>query len=102
MRLAFRSKNLHFANNVSLPSRRLGKTGVQLPILGFGTAAAGSRLNLRDAVRLYEEAVSQGITYFDTSPEFAGYGKAQEQLGYFLCGRRRDVFLVTKCFEPDG
>lgn len=102
MRLTSRAKKLHFASNVSLPSRRLGKTGVELPILGFGTAPAGSRLNLRDAVRLYEDAFNQGITYFDTAPEFAGYGKAQEQLGYFLRGRRRDVFLVTKCFEPDG
>ena len=85
-----------------MPSRTLGKTGVQLPILGFGTAAAGTRLNVRDAVRLYEDAFNQGITYFDTAPEFAGYGKAQEQLGYFLRGRRRDVFLVTKCFEPDS
>ena len=70
--------------------------------LGFGTAAAGTRLNLRDAVRLYEDAFNLGVTYFDTAPAFAGYGKAQEQLGYFLRETRRDVFLVTKCFEPDG
>ena len=42
------------------------------------------------------------MTYFDTAPEFAGYGKAQEQLGYLLRERRKEVFLVTKCWEPHG
>lgn len=85
-----------------LPTRLLGKTGERISILGFGTAAAGTRLKLRDAVRLYEEALNLGVTYFDTAPEFAGYGKAQEQLGYLLKERRKEVFLVTKCYEPDG
>ena len=85
-----------------LPTRPLGKTGVSLPVLGFGTAAAGKRLSLKDAVRLYESALNQGITYFDTAPAFAGYGQAQEQLGYLLKERRSEVFLVTKCYEPNG
>ena len=85
-----------------LPARRLGKTGIELPILGFGTGASGQRLALHEAVRLYETAFQEGITYFDTAPEFAGYGKAQEQLGHFLPQVRSQIFLVTKCFEPDG
>ena len=86
----------------TLPRRVLGKTGVALPILGFGTAHSGLRLNTRDAVHLYETAFRAGITYFDTAPEFAGYGKAQFQLSYFLKHVRSEVFLVTKCYEPDG
>ena len=86
----------------TLPTRVLGKTGVRLPILGFGTAPSGTRLKLKDAVRLYQEALDRGITYFDTAPDFAGYGKAQEQLGHILKERRREIFLVTKCFEPSG
>jgi uncharacterized protein len=86
----------------SLPTRELGKIGVQLPILGFGTAHAGLRLSTREAVDLYETAFRNGITYFDTAPEFAGYGNAQAQLKYFLTHVRSQVFLVTKCYEPDG
>jgi len=41
----------------------LGKTGVELPILGFGTAASGQRLTLKQAVQLYEAAYLQGGTY---------------------------------------
>jgi predicted aldo/keto reductase-like oxidoreductase len=85
-----------------IPVRVLGKTGVTLPILGFGTAHSGLRLNTRDAVRLYEQAFREGITYFDTAPEFAGYGKAQLQLSHVLPQVRPHVFLVTKCYEPDG
>lgn len=85
-----------------LPMRPLGKTGVRLPILGFGTAHAGRRLITRDAVQLYETAFEGGIRYFDTAPEFAGYGKAQLQLSHFLKHVRSQVFLVTKCYEPDG
>jgi uncharacterized protein len=85
-----------------MPTRMLGKTGVELPILGFGTAAAGSRLKLKEAVALYETAFREGITYFDTAPDFAGYGQAQVQLSHLLRHVRSQIFLVTKCFEPDG
>lgn len=90
------------SNTAPLPTRLLGKTGVTLPILGFGTAAAGRRLNTGDAVRLYETAFRHGIRYFDTAPEFAGYGKAQFQLSHLLKQVRPQIFLVTKCYEPDG
>jgi predicted aldo/keto reductase-like oxidoreductase len=59
-------------------------------------------MKLKEAVRLYEEALNLGVNYFDTAPEFAGYGRAQEQLGYLLRERRKEVFLVTKCYEPHG
>jgi hypothetical protein len=45
-----------------IPTRTLGKTGVTLPILGLGTAQCVNRLNIRDAVRLYETAFREGIT----------------------------------------
>ncbi len=85
---------------MTLPTRVLGKTGISLPILGFGTAQAGKRLNHREAVNLFEAALNAGVKYFDTAPEFAGYGKAQEQLGHLLKMRRQEFFLVTKCYDP--
>jgi predicted aldo/keto reductase-like oxidoreductase len=93
-----------FIQNSAPPieTRLLGKTGVTLPILGFGTAPTGRRLNTRDAVRLYETAFREGITHFDTAPEFTGYGKAQLQLSHLLQQVRPQIFLVTKCYEPDG
>ncbi|MEC7641221.1 MAG: aldo/keto reductase [Nitrospinota bacterium] len=87
---------------IMVPARILGKTGESISTLGFGTAPAGTRLNLKNAVRLYEEALNLGVNYFDTAPEFAGYGNAQKQLGFLLKNRRKEVFLVTKCYEPKG
>lgn len=83
-----------------VPQRVLGKTGVRVPILGFGTAPTGTRRTLQDAIALYNEAIDLGVNYMDTAPDQMGYGKAQEQLGHVLKERRKDVFLVTKCFEP--
>lgn len=84
-----------------LPQRTLGKSGVRVPVLGLGTAPAGLR-SRTEAARLYDEAISAGVTYMDTAPEFAGYGVAQVALGDVLNSRRDEVFLVTKCYEPDG
>jgi predicted aldo/keto reductase-like oxidoreductase len=95
MRLLSRSKKLHFATNVSMPSRTLGKTGVQLPILGFRTAAAGTRLNLRDAVRLYEDAFNLGVTYFDTASAFAGYEKPKSNLD-ISCRKQEGTYLSSR------
>jgi uncharacterized protein len=85
-----------------LPTRVLGKTGVRVPVLGFGTAACGIRRDIKNGVALYEQALEAGVNYFDTAPKDTGYGRAQEQLRHFLPGRRKSVFLVTKCHTADG
>jgi hypothetical protein len=87
--------------NQPLPTRTLGKTGVEVPVLGLGTAPAGDRPR-KEAAWFYHQAISAGVTYLDTAPRFAGYGIAQKALGDVLKERRDEVFLVTKCFEPDG
>jgi hypothetical protein len=84
-----------------LPQRMLGRTGLRVPIIGLGTAPAGYRPE-KEAVAFYNRCIDAGITYLDTAPEFAGYGKAQVYLGQVLRQRRREVFVVTKCWEPDG
>jgi aryl-alcohol dehydrogenase-like predicted oxidoreductase len=83
-----------------LPQRVLGKTGARVPVLGYGTAPTGVKRELKDAIDLYNKAIDAGVTYLDTAPEFGGYGKAQFQLGHVLKERRKEVFLVTKLWEP--
>jgi aryl-alcohol dehydrogenase-like predicted oxidoreductase len=85
----------------TLPKKTLGRTGVKVPILGLGTAPAGFRKE-KEAVAFYHQCIDSGLTYLDTAPEFTGYGKAQLYLGQVLKDRRKEVFLVTKCHEPDG
>src|SRR3954469_11746449 len=80
-----------------LPHRPLGKTGVQVPILGYGTAPLG-HIKLGDipllnkSARLLNHAIDQGITYLDTSPDYG----SQPKLGEVMKTRRDEVFLATK------
>lgn len=77
--------------------RPLGKTGVQVPIIGYGTAPLG-KIKVMDApminkfARLLNHAIDQGITYRDTSPDYGSHPK----LGEVMKSRRDEVFLVTK------
>jgi aryl-alcohol dehydrogenase-like predicted oxidoreductase len=84
-----------------LPKKTLGQTGVKVPIIGLGTAPAGFRKE-KEAIAFYNQCIDSGITYLDTAPESGGYGKAQKYLGEVLKTRRKEVFVITKCHEPDG
>jgi aryl-alcohol dehydrogenase-like predicted oxidoreductase len=84
-----------------IPLRELGKTGVKVPTIGVGTAPAGFR-GRQAAADFFGQCLDRGLFYFDTAPEFAGYGKAQVALGDVLKTRRQEAFVVTKCWEPDG
>ncbi len=85
-----------------LPTRQLGKTGVRVPILGYGCAQVGTERTLEEGIELFQQAFEMGITYFDTAPKWAGYGKSQVQLGHAFKGRRKDIFLTTKAAKQTG
>jgi len=80
-----------------IPSRMLGKTGVELPILGCGGAALpkkwGNTLSTEDRVKLVRHAYDSGVRYFDTA---GNYLESQAILGEALKDVRDNVFLVTK------
>jgi len=82
---------------MALPQRQLGKTGVSVPIIGYGTAPLG-KIKLMDAPlikkseQLLNHAIDQGITYLDTSPDYG----SQPKVGGVMKQRRDEVFLATK------
>jgi predicted aldo/keto reductase-like oxidoreductase len=81
----------------TIPTRTLGKTGLKLPILGYGGAALPAAwlnpLSRQARVELVRYAFDQGLRYFDTSPV---YMESEAILGEALADRRRHVCLVTK------
>jgi len=81
----------------TIPMRTLGKTGLKLPILGFGGAVLasfwGNPLSYKERVELVRYAYDRGVRYFDTA---GNYGESQSILGEALKDRRKDVCLVTK------
>lgn len=80
--------------------RRLGRTGLTVSEIGFGSWQLGNREEWDgphgdEARALVEAAVAAGITLFDTAPNYAA-GESERILGEVLGPRRRDVVLVGK------
>lgn len=81
--------------SAEIPRRRLGKTGQQVSIIGVGGYHLGTMPSLDDAMRLVQEAVDAGITFFDNAWEYNNH-RSEEWMGQALQGRRDKVFLMTK------
>lgn len=75
-----------------IPRRRLGKTGEELSIIGFGGVVVMNE-EQPQARNIVAEAVDRGVNYFDVAPS---YGNAQERLGPALAPYRNRCFLACK------
>jgi aryl-alcohol dehydrogenase-like predicted oxidoreductase len=84
-------------NNVTdhIPRRPLGKTGEQVSIIGLGGYHLGTVQSRDLAVRLVQEAVDAGVTFFDNAWEYNDH-RSEEWMGFGLQGRRDKVFLMSK------
>lgn len=82
-----------------IPKRVLGRTGVEVPILGFGTYPFCNTYKNREdeAVQLLRHGFNLGITYFDTATAY-GNGWAQSMIGRALKDCRKDAFIATKIY----
>jgi uncharacterized protein len=83
-----------------IPKRILGKTGVEVSCLALG-GVTGMQLKPTPEfhpAELANAALDAGITYFDTSPSYAG-GQSELNFGEVLVKRRNEVFLATKTGE---
>jgi aryl-alcohol dehydrogenase-like predicted oxidoreductase len=73
--------------------RRLGNSGLAVPVVGLGTNNFGMKLDLEGSRAVVHAALDHGITLFDTSDS---YGESENRLGQILQGRRDDVLIATK------
>ncbi|MEE9225649.1 MAG: aldo/keto reductase [Bacteroidota bacterium] len=79
--------------------RRLGSTGLEVSILGLGTATIGlSGMSRSEAERILNRALDAGINYIDTA---SSYGDAEEKIGRVMKSRRQEVVLATKSLERE-
>lgn len=79
--------------------RPLGRTGLDVSVVGFGAAPLGDLFGRADpveATRAVHFAIDEGINFFDVSPYY-GLTLAEERLGAALEGKRAAVVLATKC-----
>lgn len=87
-----------FSPNYTIPKKKLGKTGEELSIIGFG----GIMLNDNPqefANEIVAKAFNLGVNYFDVAPL---YGNAEDRLGPALKPYRKDCFLACKTHERDA
>ena len=83
----------------SKPRRKLGRTGLEVSILGFGTAPLGDlfvRLDDATAIATVERAFALGINLLDTSPLY-GHGLSEHRCGTMIRRvPRQDIVVCTK------
>src|SRR5258706_3495404 len=82
--------------------RRLGRSGLQLSVLGFGCGSNGGlmvRGERSEQERGVARAIELGITYFDTAPSY-GDGESERNLGRVLRQLKPDVLVGTKVRVP--
>jgi aryl-alcohol dehydrogenase-like predicted oxidoreductase len=78
-----------------MPMRRLGRTGVQISLMGLGGAHLGIPSE-KDALRIVHEAMDHGLTFLDNCWDYHG-GESERRMGKALRGGYRDkAFLMTK------
>ena len=82
-------------NSGSIPLRQFGKSSVKISALGMGGHHLGDAPDQQTAVRIVQEGVDGGITFFDNCWEYHR-GRSEMWMGAALKGRREKVFLMTK------
>ena len=89
--------------------RPLGRTSLNVSVLGFGASPLGNEFREIDPAegrRAVDAAIDHGINYFDVAPYY-GRTLAETRLGEYLEGKRDQVILATKVGRygkalPDG
>ncbi len=82
-----------------MKTKLLGRTGVSVSELCFGTMSFGGDADEATSAAMYKAVRDAGINFFDSANEY-NKGKSEEILGRLAKGHRDDLVLTTKCFNP--
>jgi aryl-alcohol dehydrogenase-like predicted oxidoreductase len=81
-----------------MQKRRLGRTGLEVSVLGYGAGAVGGLFTkgaAADQERAIARAIEAGINYFDTASRY-GDGESEKNLGRVLRALKANVLVGTK------
>ena len=92
-----------------METRLLGRSGLRVSALGFGTMTFGGEgffapvgnIQVEEARRQIEICLEAGVNLFDTADVYS-VGKSESILGQALGARRKDVLIATKVFGRMG
>jgi aryl-alcohol dehydrogenase-like predicted oxidoreductase len=84
--------------------RQLGRSGLTVPVLSFGTGTFGGtneffqrwgQTDVAEATRMVDLCLDSGVNFFDTADIYSG-GASEEILGQALKGKRERALISTK------
>ena len=77
--------------------RTLGRTGVQVSALCFGTMSFGTTTDEAESGRMFHRCLDAGINFFDTANVY-GKGRSEEILGRLMRELREELVVASKGF----
>jgi aryl-alcohol dehydrogenase-like predicted oxidoreductase len=81
--------------------RFLGRTGVQVSSLCFGTMSFGGDADEATSAAMFKRCRDAGINFFDTANTYSG-GRSEEILGKLIADSRDEIILTSKVHFPTG
>jgi aryl-alcohol dehydrogenase-like predicted oxidoreductase len=81
-----------------MKTKPLGRTGVQVSELCFGTMSFGGDADEATSAAMYKATRDAGINFYDCADQY-NKGKSEEILGKLFKGHRDDLVITTKCFN---
>lgn len=77
------------------PKRAMGKTGLQVSIVGLGGYHLGTVSGQQEVTEIVAKALDHGINFFDNAWEYHK-GMSEERVGAALKGKRDQAIVMTK------
>ncbi len=77
--------------------RTLGRTGVQVSSLCFGTMSFGTTADEAESGRMFARCLDAGVNFFDTANVY-GRGRSESILGELMQGHRDELVIASKGF----
>ena len=79
----------------------LGRTGLRVSPLCFGTMSFGGDADEAESARLYGAVRERGINFLDCADAY-GKGRSEQILGRLMAHERDALIVTTKCWGPMG
>ena len=81
--------------------RTVGRTGVKVSNLCFGTMSFGDTADEAESAKMFERCLDTGINFIDSANVYAR-GRSEEILGRLMKGQRDELVITSKVFGKMG